>query len=655
MDEDIQYSFRHDGRRLREHAANWPYAGKACRQHSASGLAVTEQVIRYDEARAVEWRLRFENRGATHSPLLSRICPLDRVVVASPPSIPFRNGYEATGIAYTHFVLHYFHGSEAGADDFAPMRQRLGANGAQRFVLSANGGRSSNGHMPFFNLQTGAESGLFFAVGWSGQWQAHFDLLPGGGLRVRAGMEDGQFHLRPGEAVRTPSIVVMEWSGPLEESWNRWRRFLREHKSPDLAGQPCAPRTWANSWFTFDCGYGVHEQNQLETLDGAAKLGLEYFVIDAGWFDCPHPFWWDGVGNWERPRLDAFPNGFQPLFQRAKEKGIGFGVWFEFERAAVSSRVVKEHPEWVLGATQQHTRQAKTVEVEHTSCLLDLGRPEVQDWILGIIDDYAAQGMAWFRHDFNADPLEIWRHADAPNRLGMTEIRYVEGLYRIYDEIRRRHPALFIEGCASGGRRIDIETVARNHGYFATDQMCGTPEPMQAHIAGFNHILLPHWHHTVLRDQNAPTADTPKARYRFFSFLGGAPCLCFDTRKPAFAPELVRDWLDKFTAIRHLAEGDFYALTEYSLSRETWFAMQFHRPDLDQGLVAVFRRPDSPYASAKFPLRGLRPEAAYRFTSVLDEASFAGQGDDLRRGLTVKLASAPDVALLIYSQIKESP
>ncbi len=647
---NLNYSFRYDGKRFREHESDWPCVGENCRQNKESGLTVIEQVTRYGEARVTEWLLRFSNCGEADSPILSRIFPLDMLVTPAATPIPFRNGYEPTGIAYTDFILHYFHGSEAGTDDFAPMRQRLGKNGARSFVLSAQGGRSSNGHMPFFNLQTSEESGLFFAIGWSGQWQAQFETCNGSGLRVRAGMEDGRFYLKPGESVRTPSIVMMEWNGSLTESWNQWRRFLRQHKTPTLAGQPCEPRTWANSWFTFNCGYGVNERNQLDTLDGAANLGLEYFVIDAGWFDCPHPYWWDGVGNWERPRPEAFPHGFKPIFQRAKEKGIGFGVWFEFERAAISSRVVKEHPEWVLGATEHHTRQAKTVDVEHTSCLLDLGKTDVQNWILGIVDGYAAQGMAWFRHDFNADPLEIWRNADAPNRQGMTEIRYIEGLYRVYDEIHRRHPALFIEGCASGGRRIDIETVSRNHGYWATDMMCGTPEPKQAHIAGFNHILLPHWHNTVLRDQNAPAADTPAARYRFFSFLGGAPCLCFDTRQPKFNPDLVREWLGIFKDIRHLTEGDFYALTEYSLSRETWCAMQFHRPDLERGLLAVFRRPDSPYATAIFSLQGLQGNAIYQFDPLFEGDSFSGTGAEMRQRLTVKLDSAPDIALMVYAK-----
>jgi alpha-galactosidase len=43
----------------------------------------------------------------------------------------------------------------------------------------------------------------------------------------------------------------------------------------------------------------------------------------------------------------------------------------------------------------------------------------------------------------------------------MGEIRYVEGLYRMWDDLRKTHPRLFMDNCASGGRRIDLETCSR--------------------------------------------------------------------------------------------------------------------------------------------------------------------------------------------------
>lgn len=619
----------------------WRRPGPGQWEATDSGLVITEEHTRYADSDVTEWLLRLRNRGSRNTPILSDILPLDITV-----SSEFARGSEAD------FVLHFFQGSNADAHDYEPLKQALGGNGAAAFELTTRGGRSSNFHMPFFNVQTGAESGLFIAIGWSGQWKARFEVTGDGKLRIKAGMEQTRFYLKPGEEVRTPRMVIMPWAGGLADSWNQWRRFLRAHKSPRLDGKECLPRTWANTWFTFDCGYGVNEKNQIETLEAAADLGIEFMVIDAGWYDCPHPFWWDGVGNWDRPRKDAFPNGFAPLFKAAKEKEIGFGVWFEPERAELSSEIARAHPDWILGTNPQWTTTAATVDVRHTSGLLDFGRAEVQDWLIGLVDRYVAQGMLWFRHDFNLDPLDIWRQTDSPDRQGITEIRYIEGLYRIYDAILERHPTLFVEGCASGGRRLDIETIARNHGYWASDLMDGAPEPMQSHLMGFNHLLLPHWHHGVLRDPSIPLEDTPANRYRFFSFLGGGPCFGFDLRNAAIDRPLLRRWLELFKSIRHLTEGDYHPLTEIRLGEEHWAAFQFHRTDLNAGLVACFRRPQAPDDTLTVRLRGLDPDSIHTFRSLFDGQQFDLTGTAAMNALPVKLTHQPDLALYEYSRLR---
>ena len=43
--------------------------------------------------------------------------------------------------------------------------------------------------------------------------------------------------------------------------------------------------------------------------------------------------------------------------------------------------------------------------------------------------------LAWYRQDFNTDPEKFWIAADAPDRVGMTEIRYIEGLYAFWDAL----------------------------------------------------------------------------------------------------------------------------------------------------------------------------------------------------------------------------
>ena len=607
-------------------------------RHGPSGLVVEEERLAFADSPAMEWVLHFRNEGAGESPVISAIQPLDVTFRQADACVPIDQTAKARK---TDFILHFMRGGISGAEDYRPYLEYLGTIGRPAFSLSAKGGRSSNQHLPFFNLQCGETTGVICAIGWSGQWRAGFDITAPHTLRLRAGMETAELSLHPGECIRTPRMVLLPWEGDCIDGNNLWRRFLARHHTLPLRGDRPLPQTWADTFFTFNSGYDVTTANQKDSMSAAARMGIETLVVDAGWYECTKQ-WWDGVGNWT-PRDATFPDGIRPMTEHGQTQGIGFGLWFEPERVYRDTQLWREHPEWCLGLPEGQDQAQR---------LLNLGLPEVQEWLLALIEGYIAQGLTWFRHDFNIDPLAFWQAADAPDRKGMTEIRYMEGLYRVYDELHRRHPDLLIEGCASGGRRLDLETISRNHGYWATDMMCGTPEPMQAHIWGFNHYLPANLHNTVLREQNAPVEDTPANRYRFFSFLGGAPCCCFDVRDPAWNETLGRKWIDLFKSIRHLTLGDYYPLTEYSLSRETWTGYQFHRPDLGEGLVAVFRRPESPYPAARFRLRGMAPHDRYEWRELFTGATETRSGQALMDGVNIALAHQPDMALYRYACVK---
>ena len=117
---------------------------------------------------------------------------------------------------------------------------------------------------------------------------------------------------------------------------------------------------------------------------------------------------------------------------------------------ARGTHLAGEHPEWVISLPGQGDG------------LLNLGIPEAREYLtkylIAAIQQYQ---LAWLRIDYNIDPLAYWRcrwtGKKIPNRVGMAEIRYVEGHYRMWDEIRAAYPQLAIDNCASGGRRIDLQ------------------------------------------------------------------------------------------------------------------------------------------------------------------------------------------------------
>ena len=191
-------------------------------------------------------------------------------------------------------------------------------------------------------------------------------------------------------------------------------------------------------------------------------------------------------GNW-KPREDLYPNGFRPISDLLHQSGRQFLLWVEFERVAPNTPWAREHADWLLDVPADrtvswadygdHLSPAEWVAMESKrnklgpgDKLLDLGNPDARrfltDYLSKMIADF---GLDCLRQDSNIAHLEYWRNADAPDRQGLTEIRYVEGQYALWDELLTRHPNLFLDNCASGGRRIDLESISRATPLWRTD------------------------------------------------------------------------------------------------------------------------------------------------------------------------------------------
>ena len=174
-------------------------------------------------------------------------------------------------------------------------------------------------------------------------------------------------------------------------------------------------------------------------------MGFDTHWLDAAWFVGGFP---NGVGNWFcKPK--EFPNGLKPVTDACHATGMKFVLWFEPERVAEGTQIAREHPEFVFGGAK--------------GGLFKLSDPAALRWLTDTLSkDIGDYGLDVYRNDFNMDPLDTWRRNDEPNRQGMTEIRYIEGLYAMWDEFLAKHPGLMIDNCASGGRRIDLEMCMRS-------------------------------------------------------------------------------------------------------------------------------------------------------------------------------------------------
>jgi alpha-galactosidase len=602
----------------------------------ATGLELRCEVTRYADFPAVEWVLYIKNTGREPTPILQQVRALDT----------------RFGSSAGRFVLHWALGSNAKPTDFEPRDQALGAG--TRLSFSPVGGRSSNTTaLPFFNLEApqikGQEGGLkggrpdtdsldeggvVMGVGWSGQWSASFSQ-EADGVHTQAGMELTHLSLKPGESIRTPRMLLLFWKGSDRlRGQNLLRRFILVHDSPRPGGHCPTLPVAACSWVAFDSGNKVTEKNQIEFASTYKRMmPIDTFWLDAGWFEGGWP---NGVGNWFAKK-DGFPQGLRPLGEAVHKMGMRFIVWFEPERVHQGTWLDTHHPEWVLG--QGKTKP--TVWSGADTKLLNLGNNAARQWLTNHIAEMIKEDVIdIYRNDFNMDPLPYWRNSDAPDRQGMTEIRYVQGLYDFWDDLLRQYPNLMIDNCASGGRRIDLETISRSVALWRTDYVLakkGSPG-VQAQGVGLG-LWVP---------LNATAAGDLPDVYAARSAMGAGLVSLWDVRRSDFDAALAERLIQEEIRIQKYYYGDLYPLTAVSSSDQVWFAYQYDRPDLGEGMVMAFRREKAPEKSWTVKLRGLDAKRRYELEDLDTGKKNVYTGKKLATGLRLDIADTPGSRLLIY-------
>jgi alpha-galactosidase len=588
---------------------------------SATGLKIRAEMIRYKDFPAVEWVLYFKNTGCSDTPILEDIRALDL-------SIPGGREQEC--------LLRYAKGSSCGPEDFAPQK-KVFTEWDNSLRLAPHGGRSSNGILPFFNLSQGKQ-GVIVAVGWSGQWSADFSRDGSGSMRVQAGLELTHFKLQPGEEIRSPRILTLFWEDDWLRAQNLLRRFLLKHHRPLVNGRPCTPPLSNMNWggTTTD----VHLDNIRKMVQH--DLVFDHYWIDAGWHGEPWP---DHVGTWE-PCSTRYPDGFTPISNAVHQCKHRLLLWFETERVVRDTIWHGAHKDWLLGAG--------TGENRSKSGLMDLGNIETREFLTDFISGKIIEfGLDCYRQDFNIDPLEYWRRADAPDRQGITESKYIEGLYLFWDELLRRHPHLLIDNCSSGGRRIDLETIGRSIPLWRTDFAVYSREKDNKEVAGQCHTYgLSFW-----VPLNASGGFVRINNYAFRSWMSSGLGIRLegegDAPQAVIPDDFPFDTLGKqvrqYKSIRKYYEGDYYPLTEYSQAEDAWMVYQFDRPDLNEGMIVALKRSNSPFPKAVFSLHGLNPDAEYQLTNLDDDSRTAVKGSLLlNKGLEIELPDNPDSALISY-------
>lgn len=388
------------------------------------------------------------------------------------------------------------------------------------------------------------------------------------------------------------------------------------------------PLLFGNTSGEFNEMCNADEENQKYFIDRYAleRVPINYWWMDAGWYPCDGQ--WPKTGTWE-PDMKRFPRGLRAISDHARTVGVKTLVWFEPERVAQGTWLAQNHPDWLLGGT-----------------LLNLGRAEVRNWLTDHVDRVLReQDIRLYRQDFNMDPLSFWRNNDPPDRQGMTENKHIQNYLAYWDDLRRRHPDLIIDSCASGGRRNDLETMRRAIALHPTDYNYGHLAAKQAF-----HSSLFQW--LPCFGSNTVPVDTVNA-YAIRSGHAMNVVLGYDLRRKDLDYDLLRKLAAEWRQIVPYYQGDFYPLTSYSRDEERWLAWQFDRPDQGDGIIEAFRREKTEEASATFRLSGMDAAARYEITDLESGRSASFRGSELtEHGLPLEIKAKPGALVVRYRRLK---
>lgn len=587
-------SFRYNGQTMRfEEAGVHPVDDT---------LGITIERRDFEQYHATEWKIWFENPGQENSGMISDICDCDTVLPVD-TSEKYRPGYmlgkeHACVIAMRGMVngIRYGDSDRISATEYELLHEYMAENFADsvRKSFANRGGRSSDGMMPFFNV-TAKGAGVICAIGWTGDWKADFTLEEDG-VRLQSGLQNAAFCLKPGEKIRTTSIVLMEYSAE-EDGENKFRRLVKEHFS-----HKACTMAEREGLMAYELWGGLPSEEMKKRLSELKEHGISFedLWIDAGWYgqckECRDPFtgdWSQFTGDWEVNRR-VHPEELLDVRQTCEETGMRMMLWVEIERATQFSKKRKEHPEWFLQADR-----------EVGNGILYYGNEEAYAYAYKLVTDYIEKyNMSCYRQDFNVDLHNFFAQNDEEGRRGITEIKHITGMYRFWEQLLEKFPGLIIDNCASGGRRIDIETVRRSIPFFRSDYQCefnANPDVVQTHNANISRYL-------PYNGCTMKVCDLYALRSAYSSSFGAAVynAVFQEMSEQDFA--LLKQVCDEYRSIRKYLSLDFYNHGTVVLDDTAWAIWQYHDPSDGSGIVMAFRRENSPFETAHIALKGSLPQ-----------------------------------------------
>jgi len=539
--------------------------------------------------------------------------------------------------------------------------------------------RPTHGEFPYFDV-TRKEGGLLCAIGWSGNWRADFRHLrdcpqPDWKFQVNfRACQNFSSVLLPGENIRNARVVLIPHRGSdIDHVSNLWRAWFRKYNEPKRNAAGDALRPFTTAYFALDTGKPNSDGSISEGHDTwratlekivAEKVVADFRWFDAGWYFDPRgksiPSIWGDVGSWELDTEKWPGSSFRDSVDACLAVGMKTLVWFEPERVCDPAALASNYgyrAEWAIPIAKEWWKGSGTVAWNN------LGDPDCLKWtidrILGMMD---ANHVDFYREDNNADPDVAWaegdRIAEAKLKLprqGMTETKGVMGHLALWDAIvergRRTGRCPFVDSCASGGGRNDLESLRRGFPLMRSDADRSTTGLRLSMTSSLCRWIPFHGSSMKETEDELVAEDGPGASPYVFraSYLPICNLAVKYAHNPDLDYELLRRNLAEWRSVSELLLKDFYVLTSWHRGWDTsaWTVFAYDDAEKGESIVLAFRQEDAPYTAFEAVLKFADPKSKYEITDADTGKTVVMSGGELRsRGLLISLPERKSSKLL---------
>lgn len=419
--------------------------------------------------------------------------------------------------------------------------------------------------------------------------------------------DNSSYTLSKGECFRTPELALTYSNEGLSGSSRNFHKWARLYK---LANGTALRKILLNSWegVYFD----INQEGMAQMMKDIASIGGELFVMDDGWFGEKYPRDNDSssLGDWN---VDSrkLPDGIEGLINEADKNGIKFGIWIEPEMANTTSELYEKHPDWILKAEGRDPVLGRG----GTQVVLDLANPEVQDFIVGVVDNLMIRHPAidYIKWDAN---MPIMNHGSSylsNDRQSHLYIEYHRGFEKICQRIRNKYPSLTIQACASGGGRANYGVLPYFDEFWVSDNTDALQRVyMQWGTSYFFPAIAMASH--ISAAPNHQTFRSIPLKYRIDVAMSGR--LGMEIQPKNMTDEekaLCRNAIAEYKTIRPIVQqGDIYRLLS-PFDRKGLASLMYITPEKDKAVFYWWKTEHFVNQHLpRVPMKGLDPNRSYR-------------------------------------------